>query len=99
MSVIFKDDPEALSKLSVKLEGLETEKKYWKGLKQEKRTYQIETDSMKRCYMLPNLNANIRSVKLKIAEIENLQKNNISLVRKTTFKNGRKVFFYEENQN
>ena len=99
MSIIYSDDPEAIQKLNKKLDTLKIAKKYWKSLKQEKRTYQNESDSMKRCFMLPNINANIRSVKKKIERLENMKKNNIKLERKTTFKNGRKCFFYVESLN
>lgn len=96
MSTIFSDDPKAIEKLNTKLDTLNKEKAYWKGLKPEPRTYQNETDNMKRCYMLPNLNANIRTVKKRIEKLKALESNNIELVRKPTFKNGRKVFFYEQ---
>ncbi len=94
---IFQDDPDAVSKLEVKLARLEKEKAYWKGLKPLPRTYQAnEPDGAKRSFELPNINANIRSVKQKIELIKSRQEKNIGLERKTTFKNGRKVFFYEE---
>ena len=94
---IFQDDPDAVSKLEVKLARLEKEKAYWKGLKSVPRTYQAnEPDGAKRSFMLPNLNANIRTVRQKIELIKGRQEKNIGLERKTTFKNGRKVFYYEE---
>lgn len=94
MTQIFSDDPNAIEKLNSKLEKLNEEKAYWKGLKPEPRTYQQETDNMKRCYMLPNLNANIRSVKKRIEKLKALVSNNETLVRNTTFKEGRKCFYY-----
>ncbi len=94
---IFQDDPDAVSKLEVKLAKLEKEKAYWKGLKPVPRTYQAnEPDGALRSFELPNINANIRSVKQKIELIKSRQEKNIGLERKTTFKNGRKVFYYEE---
>ncbi len=94
---IFQDDPDAIPKLEKKLERLEKEKAYWKGLKPLPRTYQAnEPDGAKRSFMLPNLNANIRTVRQKIELIKSRQERNIGLERKTTFKDGRKVFFYQE---
>ncbi len=94
---IFQDDPDAVQKLEVKLTRLEKEKAYWKGLKPLPRTYQAnEPDGAKRSFMLPNLNANIRTVRQKIELIESRQEKNIGLERKTTFKDGRKVFYYQE---
>ena len=93
---IFQDDPDAIPKLETKLAQLEKEKEYWKGLKPEKRTYQNETDNMKRSYMLPLVNQNIRSVKKKIEQIRARQESGKELERNVTFKNGRKVFFYTE---
>jgi len=94
---IFQDDPDAVAKLEKKLEGLEKQKAYWKGLKPVPRTYQAnEPDGAKRSFMLPNLNANIRTVRQKIKLIKSRQDRNIVLERKTTFKDGRKVFYYQE---
>ncbi len=97
MNRIFDDDPNAGQMLKDKLAKLETEKAYWKSLKQEPRTFQAnETDGMKRCYMLPNLNQQINGIKKRIIEIESRESAGIKLIRKTTFKNGRKVFWYDE---
>ncbi len=94
---IFQDDPDAIPKLEKKLERLEKEKAYWKGLKPLPRTYQAnEPDGAKRSFMLPNLNANIRTVRQKIELIKSRQERNIGLERKTTFKDGRKVFYFQE---
>lgn len=94
---IFQDDPEAINKLQTKLEELLIQHKYWKSLKQEPRTYQAnETDAMKKCYMLPNISANIREVKKKIALIQARKEAGINLVRKPTYIEGKKRFFYEE---
>lgn len=93
---IFDDDPNAVEMLKTKLASLEKEKAYWKGLKQEKRTYQIETDGMKRCYMLPNLNQQINGIKKRIISIESRDQAGLKLVRQTTFKGGKKVFWYNE---
>ena len=94
---IFQDDPDAVEKLERKLEELEKQKAYWKGLKPLPRTYGInEPDGAKRSFMLPNLNATIRDVRMKIAKIKERQEKNIGLERKTTFKDGRKVFYYQE---
>ncbi len=97
MTRIFNDDPDALKRLNEKLDKLIDEKKYWKALKPETRDYSAnETDNMKRWYMLQNYNQNINQLKKRIIKLEALKANNIDLVRNTTFKNGRKVFYYSE---
>lgn len=97
MNKIFNDDPEAIQKLTVKLEGLQTEKIYWKNLKPEKRDYSInETDGMKRWYKLQNLNQNINQIKKRIAKLESMKAQNISLERKAVFPDGKKRFKYVE---
>ena len=97
MNRIFEDDPEAIPKLEEKLSKLQKEHTYWKSLKPEPRTYQInETDNMKRWYMLPLVSKNVLDVKKKIARIQSRQNAGIELIRKPTYKDGRKCFFYEE---
>lgn len=94
---IFQDDPDAIAKLEAKLAGLEKEKAYWKGLKPERRTFgNAETDNMRRSFMLPLTNQNIRSVKQKIEMIKARQDRGATLERKTTFVGGKKRFYYEE---
>jgi len=96
---IFDDAPDALERLQEKLVKLQQEHAYWKGLKQEKRTYGFdETDGMKRWYMLPNLNQQINGIKKRIKKIEDRKAAGITLERKVTFKNGRKVFWYDEEK-
>ncbi len=96
MSNIYLDDPLALQKLNIKLSNLELEKKYWKDLKPEKRTFQHENDNMRRSFMLPLCNANIRSVKEKIKKVLSLQDENKQLIRSYFWKNGKKIFKYTE---
>ena len=98
MPRIFQDDPDAVQKLEDKLAKLESEKAYWKGLKPEPRTFQHENDNMKRSFMLPLTNQNIRSVKQKIDMIKSRQERGASLERKTTFVGGKKRFYYSEEQ-
>lgn len=94
---IFNDDPEAIQKLTTKLERLQKEKSYWKKLKPEKRDYSInETDGMKRWYMLQNYNQNINQIKKRIAKLEYLKAQNITLERKSVFPDGKKRFKYIE---
>ena len=94
---IFDDAPDAVERLTAKLEELKKEHAYWKALKPEKRTYGFnETDGMKRWYMLPNLNQQINGIKKRIAKIEARKAAGVELERKVTFKNGRKVFWYSE---
>jgi len=94
---IFDDAPDALERLQEKLVKLQEEHKYWKSVKPEKRTYgPNETDGMKRWYMLQNLNQTINGIKKRIAKIEARKAAGVELVRKVTFKNGRKVFWYDK---
>lgn len=97
MERIFDDDPQAVEKLTQKLQGLLTEKKYWKALKPVPRTYQHnEPDGAKRCYILPNLNQTILGIKKRIAKIEERQAAGVHLERKATYPNGQKHFYYHE---
>ena len=96
MSVIYQDDPNALEKLALKLEGLEKQKAYWKTIKKcVPRTFDNSPEDA-RWYMLTNISTKIREVKKKIATIENRAKEGKILVRNDTFKNGRKCFFFTE---
>ncbi len=100
MSNIYLDDHDALQRLNLKLADLEKQKKYWKDLKPEKRTFNHETDNMKRSYMLPSCNANIRSVKDKIKKVQSLQNENKQLIRSYFWRDGKKIFKYtEEDKN
>lgn len=96
MSVIYQDDPQALEKLGVKLEKLEKEKAYWKGIKKNKPRKYDQSPEDQRWYMLTNVTTRIREVKKKIEIIENREKNGKELVRNTTFKDGRRCFFFTE---
>lgn len=96
MSVIFQDDPQALEKLAVKLEKLEKEKAYWKGIKKNiPRKYDNSPEDA-RWYMLTNVTTRIREVKKKITIIEERNASGKILVRNDTFKDGHKRFFYTE---
>ena len=92
---IFEDDPDAVSKLEAKLVVLVKEQAYWKSIKKVPRTYK-QTPEDARWYMLPSVTTNIREVKKKIKRIQDRKEAGIELVRKTTFKNGRKVFYYDK---
>ena len=96
MSRIFQDDPDAIQKLEVKLAKLEQQKAYWKTIKKSvPRTYD-NTPEDARWYMLDNVSTNIRMVKKKIEKIQARKDQGKELKRQTTFKDGRKVFFYTE---
>lgn len=96
MSVIYQDDPQALEKLAVKLEKLEKEKTYWKGIKKNVPRKYDQSPQDARWYMLTNVTTRIRLVKKKIEIIENRAKDGKILVRNDTFKEGHKRFFYTE---
>ncbi len=97
MERIFDDDPDAVKKLTAKLEGLLKEKVYWKALKPVPRTYQHnEPDGAKRSYILPNLNQTINGLKKRIKKLELREAAGLCVVRKATFPNGQKHFYYQE---
>ncbi len=96
MSVIFQDDPQALEKLALKLEKLEKEKAYWKSIKKNVPRKYDQSPEDARWYMLTNVTTRIREVKKKITKIEERKASGKTLERNTTFKNGRRVFFYSE---
>ena len=96
MSVIFQDDPQALEKLAAKLEKLEKEKAYWKGIKKNVPRKYDQSPEDARWYMLTNVTTRIREVKKKITKIEERNASGKILERNTTFKNGRPCFFYTE---
>lgn len=98
MSVIFQDDPQAIEKLNAKLATLEKEKAYWKTIKKNVPRKYDNSPEDARWYMLTNVTTRIREVKKKIAKIQEREEAGKTLERKTTFKNGRKVFFYVEKE-
>ena len=93
---IFQDDPKAIELLEQKLVGLEKEKTYWKGIKKCVPRDYSSTPEDARWYMLTNVTTRIREVNKKIESIRSREEQGKTLERKTTFKNGRKVFFYSE---
>ena len=93
---IFQDDPKAIELLEQKLVGLEKEKTYWKGIKKCVPRNYSNTPEDARWYMLTNVTTRIREVNKKIESIQSREEQGKTLERKTTFKNGRKVFFYSE---
>ncbi len=97
MEKIFDDDPDAIEKLYIKLGRLIQDKDHWKAIKPEKRTYQHnETDGMKRWYMLQNLNGNIFTTRKRIKKLEARKASGLCVVRKATYPNGQKHFYYQE---
>jgi len=97
MSIIYQDDPQALEKLALKLAGLEKQKAYWKTIKKTVPRDYSNTEGDKKWYMPQLIQTNIRNTKKKMESIKARQKQGKTLTRKPTFKNGHKVFFYEEN--
>lgn len=64
---ISSDDPEAIPKLKLKLQGLETKREQYKAY--NKKARQEGTDQLPD-YILPNLSGNIRTVKQRIEYLE-----------------------------
>jgi len=94
--VIFQDDPDAIPKLEKKLEDLEKQRAYWKTVKKTVPRDYSATEGDRKWFMPQLINTNIRTVKKKIETIKERKEKGIELKRKTTFKEGRKVFYYEE---
>lgn len=96
MSVIYQDDPQALEKLALKLADLEKQQKYWKSIKKCKPRKFDNSPEDQKWYMLTSVTTNIREVKKKIKIIEERKASGKKLERNTTFKDGKKCFFYTE---
>ena len=98
---IFEDDPDAIAKLDAKILTLQAEHKKWKAVKKGPRTYKPNDPIDARWYMLPNLSANIRTVKKKRERILARQKSGKTLKRNVTYKKdqfgkSKPRFFYTE---
>jgi len=95
---IFQDDPNAISKMEAKVKYLEGEQDYWKKIiKFPSRDYENRNQlGDAKWYAMSNNSANLRDAKKKLAKIQERKESGTTLERKTTFKGGRKVFYYKE---
>jgi len=93
---IFQDAPNAIARLEDKLEALESEKAYWKTVKKTVPRDYSQTPGDAKWYMPQNVNANIRSVKKKMAMINARNESGVTLERKPVYIEGKKHFKYVE---
>lgn len=100
---IFRDDPDAVSKMEAKVKYLEDVHDYWKKVtKFPNRDYQNRNQlGDAKYYELSNNSANLRDAKNKLAGIKAQQERGTQLVRKTTYKSdqygkSKPRFYYSE---
>ncbi|KKM92227.1 hypothetical protein LCGC14_1220540 [marine sediment metagenome] len=95
---IFRDDPDAVSKMENKVKVLEERQEYWKAItKFPARDYKNRNQlgDMK-WYELSNLGANLRDTRKKLQGIKDQQGRGTTLVRKPTYPDNKKRFYYSE---
>ncbi len=100
---IFRDDPDAVSKMEAKVEYLEDIQAYWKKIiKFPHRDYQNHDQlGDAKWYAMSNNSANLRDAKKKLAGIKAQQERGTQLVRKPTYKSdqygkSKPRFYYSE---
>ena len=92
---VFLDDPQAIEKLEVKLEGLIAQKAKWKDVKKAvPRTYKSHDIHDQAWFIPQSIQNRIRDTKKKIAKIQKMQKDGVELERKATYPDGKKRFYY-----
>lgn len=100
-ATIFRDDPEAVSKMENKIKYLEDVQDYWKKIiKFPARDYHTKPHQLgdAKWYELTGAGANLRDAKKKLEQIKAQHASGTQLVRKPTYKDGKKRFFYDEQQ-
>ena len=95
---VFRDDPDAVSKMEQKVKYWEDQKDYWsKIIKFPSRDYQTPNQlGDARWFMGTNISTNLRDAKKKLEGIQAQQGRGTDLVRKPTYKGGKKRFYYSE---
>ena len=96
---IFRDDPDAIKKMEAKVKYLEDVQDYWKKIiKFPARDYHTKSIQLgdAKWYELTNIGANLRDAKNKLEGIKAQQERGTTLVRKPTYKDGKKRFYYSE---
>jgi hypothetical protein len=95
---VFRDDPEAVPKMEQKVKYWEDQKDYWnKIIKFPHRDYQTHNQlGDARWFMGTNISTNLRDAKKKLEGIKSQQGRGTDLVRKPTYKGGKKRFYYSE---
>jgi len=95
---VFRDDPDAVSKMEQKVKYWEDQQAYWKKVtKFPNRDYQTPNQlGDARWFMTSNTSTNLRDAKKKLEGIKSQQGRGTDLVRKPTYKDGKKRFYYSE---
>jgi|GEM_PF-6063837 hypothetical protein len=95
---IFRDDPDAVSKLEQKVEYIEKEKEYWKNIiKFPHRDYNNHSQlGDAKWYETSLISTKLRETKKKLEGVKAQQERGTELVRKPTYKGGSKRFYYSE---
>ncbi len=95
---VFRDDPDAVPKMEQKVKYWEDQKDYWtKIIKFPSRDYQTPNQlGDARWFMGTNISTNLRDAKKKLEGIKAQQGRGTDLVRKPTYKDGKKRFYYSE---
>ena len=96
---IFRDDPNAVSKMEAKVKYLEGVQDYWKQItKFPARDYHTRPTQLgdAKWYELSNTGANLRDARKKLEGIKAQQERGTQLVRKPTYKDSKKRFYYSE---
>ena len=95
---VFRDDPDAVSKMEQKVKYWEDQKDYWnKIIKFPHRDYQTHNQlGDARWFMGSSISTNLREAKKKLEGIKAQQGRGTDLVRKPTYKDGKKRFYYSE---
>ncbi len=95
---IFRDDPDAVSKLEQKVEYVEKEKEYWKNIIKfpcrDNSNHSQLGDA--KWYETSLISTKLRETKKKLEGVKAQQSRGTELVRKPTYKGGSKRFYYSE---
>lgn len=98
-ATIFRDDPDAVSKMENKIKYLEDIQDYWKKIiKFPARDYHTKPHQLgdAKWYELTGASTNLRDARKKLEGIKMQQDRGTQLVRKATYPDGKKRFYYSE---
>jgi len=95
---VFRDDPDAVKKMEKKVKYWEDQKDYWNKItKFPHRDYQTPNQlGDAKWFMGSNISTNLRDAKKKLEGIKSQQARGTDLIRKPTYKGGKKRFYYSE---
>jgi len=97
VGTVFRDDPNAIQKQELKVKNFEEEQDYWKNITKEPQRSYSHTLGDARWWALSNTSTNLREAKKKLHKLESDKKEGTTLQRNTTFKDGKKRFFYTKH--